>query len=71
MGWGRTNLTKEENGDFHSTLICNVNYLLQMKPNMVESFLGGKMSYFLCNGYSTLSISPNKIMRFDGTVEHD
>jgi hypothetical protein len=24
MGWGKTNLTKEENGDFHSTLICNV-----------------------------------------------
>jgi hypothetical protein len=22
-GGGKTNLTKEENGDFHSTLICN------------------------------------------------
>jgi len=23
MGWGKTNLTEEENGDFLSTLICN------------------------------------------------
>jgi hypothetical protein len=71
MGWGKTNLTKEEKWGFpfHFDLQCN--YLLQMKPNMVVSFLGGKMSYLLCNGYSTLSIGPNKIMRNDGTVEHD